>query len=114
MRIAAPSVLARLTLWHAGVLAIIICLFSAGALLFVRARLYRALDEQIAQDLATVEKVYREETGDLGELDNRMGLVLFEVAEGPTVIYRTARWPPPTTKPYRIRTITDATHHISV
>jgi len=114
MRIAAPSVRARLTLWHAGVLAIIICLFSAGALLFVRARLYRALDEQIAQDLATIEKVYREETGDLGELDHRMGMTLFEVAEGPTVIYRTTSWPPPATRPYRIRTSADATHRVSV
>jgi heavy metal sensor kinase len=114
MRIAAPSVRARLTLWHAGVLAIIICLFSAGALLFVRARLYRALDEQIAQDLATIEKVYREETGDLGELDQRMGMTLFEVAEGPTVIYRTTSWPPPATRPYRMQTSADATHSVSV
>src|SRR5215470_2602125 len=114
MRIAAPSVLARLTLWHAGVLAIIICLFSAGALLFVRARLYRALDEQIAQDLATIEKVYREETGDLGELDHRMGMTLFEVTEGSTVIYRTASWPPPATAPYRTQTSADAVHRVSV
>lgn len=114
MRITAPSIRTRLTLWHAGVLAIVICLFSAGTLLFVRARLYRALDEQIAQDLATIEKVYREETGDLGELDHRMGLTLFEVAEGPTVIYRTASWPPPATKPYRMRTSADATHRVSV
>src|SRR5262245_29535272 len=95
MRITAPTVRTRLTLWHAGVFAIVVCLFSAGTLLFVRVRLYRALDEQIAQDLATIEKVYREETGDLGELDHRMGLALFEVAEGPTVIYRTASCRPP-------------------
>lgn len=114
MRLTGPTVRARLTLWHAGVLAIVVCLFFVGTLFFVRIRLYRALDEQIAQDLATIEKVYREETGDLGELDHRMGLTLFEVAEGLTVIYRTARWPPPTTKPYRMRTITDATHRISV
>jgi heavy metal sensor kinase len=114
MRIAAPSVRMRLSLWHAGVLAIVICLFSAGALLFVRARLYRALDEQIGQDLATIEKVYREETGDLGELDHRMGLALFEVAEGDTVIYRTSRWPPPAARPYRMRTSADGTHRVSV
>jgi heavy metal sensor kinase len=114
MRITAPTVRTRLTLWHAAVLAIVVCLFAAGTLLFVRERLYRALDEQIAQDLATIEKVYREETGDLGELDHRMGLALFEVAEGPTVIYRTASWPPPTTKPYQMRTISDATHRVSV
>src|SRR5438270_3066110 len=114
MRIAAPSVRTRLSLWHTGVLAIVICLFSAGTLLFVRARLYRALDEQIGQDLATIERVYREETGDLGELDNRMGLTLFEVAEGQTVIYRTASWPPSATRPYRMRTSDDATHRIRV
>jgi heavy metal sensor kinase len=114
MRVATPSVRTRLSLWHAGLLTIVICLFSAGTLLFVRARLYRALDEQIGQDLATIEKVYREETGDLGELDHRMGMTLFEVAEGHTVIYRTASWPPPATRPYRTRTSADATHRISV
>ena len=80
----------------------------------MRVRLSRALDDQLAQDLATIEKVYREDTGDLGELDHRIGLTLFEVAEGPTVIYRTASWPPPKTRPYRIRTSADATHRISV
>jgi heavy metal sensor kinase len=114
MRVAVPSVRTRLTLWHAGVLALVICLFSAGTLLFVRAGLYRALDEQIERDLATIEKVYREETGDLGELDHRMGMTLFEVAEGHTVIYRTASWPPPDTKPYRMRASADAVHRISV
>ena len=47
----------------------------------MRARLYSALDQQIRDDLATIEKVYREETGDLGELAHRMGITLFQVAE---------------------------------
>src|SRR6266851_5891728 len=102
MRVLAPSVRARLTLWHAGVLALVICIFSAGILLFVRARLYSALDQQSGDDLATIEKVYREETGDLGELAHRMGLVLFEVVEGQTVIYRTVGWPPDGATPYRV------------
>jgi heavy metal sensor kinase len=113
MRRAAPSVRVRLTLWHAGVLALVICVFSVGTLLFVRARLYRALDEQIGHDLATIEKVYREETGDLGELAHRMGITLFEVTEGPTVIYRTAGWPPTGATPYRMRTVADAVHRIT-
>src|SRR2546430_7507329 len=45
MRRRAPSVRARLTLWHAGVLALVICLFSAGALLVVRARFDRLFEE---------------------------------------------------------------------
>ena len=113
MRFAVPSVRARLTLWHAGALALVIFVFAAGTLLFVRARLYGALDQQIGQDLATIEKVYREETGDLGELAHRMGIALFEVTEGDTVIYRTPTWPPMSTTPFRTGTIGDASHRIT-
>ena len=114
MRRAKPSVRARLTLWHAGVLALVVGLFSAGTLLVVRARLDRMFEEQLALDLAAVEKVYREETGDLGELAQRLGSTLFEVTEGQTVIYRTADWPPTGPAPYRIRTTSDAVHRVSV
>ena len=107
-----PSVRARLTLWHAGVLALVICLFSAGIFLFVRARLYRVLDEQLRQDVATIEKVYHEEIGDLGELAHRMEATLFEVAEGPTVIYRTPGWPPRDASRYRLATTADAVHRV--
>jgi heavy metal sensor kinase len=104
----------RLTLWHAGVLALVVCVFSAGVFLFVRARLYRSLDQQIGEDLATVEKVYREETGDLGELAHRMGIALFEVTEGSTVVYRTPGWPPTAKRPYRTGAIVDIAHRITV
>jgi heavy metal sensor kinase len=113
MRIGALSVRARLTLWHAGVLTLVICVFAGGVLLFVRARLYRALDDQIRADLATIDRVYREETGDLGELALRMG-TRFEVTEGATVIYRTTGWPPVGTAPFRQSTMADATHRIAV
>jgi hypothetical protein len=82
MSLLAPSVRTRLTLWHAGVLALVICIFAAGILLFVRARLYSALDQQVSHDLATIEKVYHEETGDLGELAHRMGITRFQVVKG--------------------------------
>ena len=113
MRFLAPSVRTRLTLWHTGVLALVICIFSAGILLFVRARLSSALDEQIGHDLATIEKVYHEETGDLGELAHRMGITLFQVAEGGTILYQTPGWPPAGTTPYRLGTLADASHRIT-
>jgi len=113
MKIAALSVRTRLTLWHAGALTLIICVFAVGVLLFVRARLYRTLDEQIREDLSTIDRVYRDEKGDLGELALRMGITRFEVAEGPTVIYRTAGWPPAETTPFRRGTIADAVHRIT-
>ena len=111
MRRAGTSVRRRLTLWHAGVLALIVCLFAAGIVLFVAARLYSALDEQLAGDVASIEKVYREETGDLGELHQRVGM-MFEVSEGATVVYKTPGWPPPRSAPYRVRMIQDASHRI--
>jgi heavy metal sensor kinase len=43
-----------------------------------------------------------------------MGLVLFEVTEGDTVIYRTPSWPPTNTTPFRTGTIADATHRITI
>ena len=113
MRLLAPSVRVRLTLWHAGVLALGVCIFSAGIFVFVRARLYGALDEQVGHDLATIEKVYREETGDLGELAHRMGITLFQVAEGGTILYQTPGWPPAGTTPYRLGALADASHRIT-
>src|SRR5207237_8812453 len=77
------------------------------------ARLYRARGDQIHADLATIDRVYREETGDLGELALRMG-VRFEVTEGATVIYRTTGWPPAGAAPFRQSTMADATHRIAV
>src|SRR5262249_17995779 len=111
MRIASPTVRARLTLWHAAALTLVVCLFAAGVFVFVRSSLYRSLDQQIREDLATIEKVYREETGDLGELALRTGMQ-FEVAEGSTVIHRTAGWPAAGATPFRQATLADSTHRI--
>jgi len=107
-----PSVRMRLTLWHAGVLTLVICAFAVGIYGFVRARLYAALDRQLEDELATIEKVYREETGDLGELAHRMGIAHFEVMEGRTVVYRTPGWPPAEPTPYRVRALSEPSHHI--
>jgi len=113
VRVLTPSVRTRLTLWHAGVLALVIYIFSAGIFLFVRARLYGTLDDQIRADLATIEKVYQEETGDLGELAHRMGITLFQVAEGETILYQTPDWPPGGTTPSVLGTRGDPSHRIA-
>jgi len=111
VRLRGLSVRVRLTLWHAGALTVIVCLFAAGIVLFVEKRLYRGLDEQLAGDVASIEKVYREETGDLGELHQRVGM-MFEVTEGTTVVYRTPGWPPSGSTPYRVRTAAADGHRI--
>src|SRR5262244_1521364 len=112
MRVTGLSLRSRLTLWHAGVLALVICMFSAGIFVFVKARLDRTLDQQLADDLAAIEHVYREETGDLGELGRRMGLTQFQVVEGRTAVYETPGWPP-AGRAYRVGSFGDASHRIT-
>jgi heavy metal sensor kinase len=92
VRIHSPSVRARLTLWYAGVLTLIICLFSAGILAFVAARLYAGLDAQLAREIATVGKMYREEPDELKDLASHWGITLFQVEEGGSIRYQTEAW----------------------
>ncbi len=86
------SVRARLTLWHAGVLALIVCAFSGAVYFLVQEELRRELDAQLARDVATIERTYREAAYDLAEAESRAGLELFEVTESGQVLYRTKGW----------------------
>src|SRR5262249_10894231 len=86
------SVRARLTLWYAGVLTLIICIFAAGIFHFVEDRLYAGLDTQISRELATIDRVYREEPDELKDLASHWGLTLFQIDEGGSVRYQTEAW----------------------
>jgi heavy metal sensor kinase len=92
MRWTPASVRTRLTLWHAGVLTLIICAFSAAIFLFVRARLSHDLELQLARELSTVEHIYREEPGELRDLESHWGITFFQVVDASTVVYQTAAW----------------------
>jgi heavy metal sensor kinase len=86
------SVRARLTLWHATVLALIVCLFCAGILLFLRARLFSELDAQLGRELAIIDRVYREEPVELGDLPGDRGFLFFQIVEGSRVRHETDAW----------------------
>ena len=92
MRIRPPSVRARLTLWHAGVLTLIVCIFSAGILHFVEERLYAGLDTQLERQIATIGRIYREEPDELKDLASHWGITLFQVDEGGSIRYQTEAW----------------------
>jgi heavy metal sensor kinase len=83
---------ARLALWHAGVLALVVCAFSAAVYLLVRVQLQRDLDGRLARDLATVLRTYRAASYDLVEAESRAGVELFEVVERGRVLYRSTGW----------------------
>src|SRR5215510_6310396 len=92
MRLPRLSVRARLAIWHAGVLALIICIFSVGIFLFVGARLYADLDTQLAREIGTVSRVYREEPEELKDLDTHWGITLFQIEAGGSIRHQTEAW----------------------
>src|SRR5215510_14696852 len=92
MRLPPLSVRARLTLWHAGVLTLIICIFSAGIFLFVGARLYAGLDTQLAREIGTISRVYREEPEELKDLASHWGITLFRIDAGGSIRHQTEAW----------------------
>jgi heavy metal sensor kinase len=92
MSLSPPSVRVRLTLWHAGVLTLIVCIFSVGILLFVEARLYAGLDAQLSREIATIGKIYQEEPDELKDLAAQWGITLFQVSEGGSIRYQTEAW----------------------
>src|SRR5262245_19444969 len=92
MRIRPPSVRARLTLWYAGALTLIVCIFAVGILLFVKARLYAALDAQLDREIATIGRIYREEPDELKDLASHWGVTLFRIDAGGSIRYQTEAW----------------------
>jgi heavy metal sensor kinase len=86
------SIRVRLTLWHAGVLTLIVCAFALGSLLFVRARLYADLDAKLGQQLSTIDHVYREEPVELGDLPADRGFLFFEITERTVLRHQSDGW----------------------
>ena len=86
------SVRARLALWHAGVLTLIVCAFFAGILLFVRASLLQGLDRQLHRALATVDWVYRHEPDEVKDLASESGIELFQIIVAGKPRYQTEGW----------------------
>ena len=86
------SVRMRLTLLYAGILTLIVFVFSLALFHLVSARIYRDLDLQLDRDLSAVEKVYATEPNELDELESRVGIMLFEVVDHGRVLYRSAGW----------------------
>jgi heavy metal sensor kinase len=74
------------------VLTLIVCIFSAGILLFVEARLYAGLDAQLGRQIATIGKVYREEPEELKDLASNWGITLFQVDEAGSIRQQTEAW----------------------
>jgi heavy metal sensor kinase len=133
MKAGPMSVRARLTLWHTGVLMLIVCAFAAGFLLFVRARLFEELDRQLLRELTTIDWVYHNEPWELKDLASESGITLFRISEGGSLRHQTegwkreglaralkdagsmpaASWTAPDGRSYRVRAVADSSYHIA-
>jgi heavy metal sensor kinase len=127
------SVRSRLTLWHAGVLMLVVCAFAAGFLLFVRARLFEELDRQLLRELTTIDWVYHNEPSELKDLSSESGIALFRITVDGNLRHQTegwereglsralkdagsmpaASWTAPNGRSYRVRAVADPSYHIA-
>ena len=86
------SIRARLTLWHAGALALIIVVFATSVFCLVRAWLFRDLDRAIGRDLLAIEKVYRTEPTELNELESEISIDYFQVRQRGRILFQSYGW----------------------
>ncbi|HKW38230.1 MAG TPA: ATP-binding protein [Burkholderiales bacterium] len=87
-----PSIRARLALWHAAVLTLIVCIFCAGIFIFVRASLFAGVDRQLHRALATIDWVYHHEPEEIADLASESGIGLFQLAADGKPLYQTEGW----------------------
>ncbi|HMH18998.1 MAG TPA: ATP-binding protein [Burkholderiales bacterium] len=92
MRARPLSVRARLTLWHAGVLTLIVCAFSAGIVILVKASLFEGVDRQLLRALTTIDWVYHHEPDEIGDLASESGIALFQLTVGGKLRHQTEGW----------------------
>jgi signal transduction histidine kinase len=86
------SARAKLTLLYGAVLALIVCVFALGTFLFVKERLYAELDAQLERELSIIERVYREEPGELADLPKDRGYLFFQIIDGARVRHESDGW----------------------
>jgi heavy metal sensor kinase len=130
----ALSVRARLTLWHAGVLATMVTLLSAAIFLIAETMLYRDLDQMLARDLTSIRNAAQVDERELAELESQVGIALFAVIEDGRVRYRSNGWQDsgiaaafsdgrmpgprswisPDGRSYRVSEVSDASFHASM
>ena len=92
MRLFARSVRFRLTVWFVVALFLIILAFSLGIYTLVRSSLWKQMDRRLDEDLATVEKLLREDPDELTEMGEHGTIRLLWVTQDDQVIYETKGW----------------------
>ena len=82
----------RLTLSYTVIVTLTVAAFAASTFTLVRATLLRQLDRRLDQQLGAVSRMYEEEPGELGELEDHGSVPLFRITRGAETEYATAAW----------------------
>jgi len=81
------SVRLRLTLWYAAALGVILLAFAVAVYAYAYRSLNAQVKAQLARDFASIEKLAREDPGELGELDEHGVATLFWVDADGKLLY---------------------------
>ena len=86
------SVRARLTLWYAASLAILLLVFSLSVYFYLRSGLQHALDGDMQERFNIVENGLNSSLDQLSEVEDHGAVNLFLVTEGENVVHQTRGW----------------------
>ena len=86
------SVRMRLTLWHAGMLALILLVFAGSIYFFVRAKLYKQVEIRLDQDLALIAQTLRAAPEETREIEAHSVVPVFRIMDGDWPLYVSGAW----------------------
>lgn len=92
MPVAHVSVRARLTLWHAAVMGLVLAAFALGIYVFVRESLFAQIDARLGENLAVIAETARADPGELYEIERHTRVLAFRVVEGDWPLYASGGW----------------------
>ncbi|MGA2532427.1 MAG: ATP-binding protein [Candidatus Aminicenantales bacterium] len=89
MSLRPSSVRLRLTLWYSLILAGIVLAFSLAVFFFVRAGLYRQLDQQLESDFKAVFQDFSEDPNETPDIEAENSVKTFQIVKSGNLVYQT-------------------------
>jgi len=86
------SIRARLTLWYALIMALILALFALGTYGYVRENLYEQIDARLAENIALTINAARTNMNDLVEVERDTRVIAFRVMDDDGPVYVSGGW----------------------
>jgi heavy metal sensor kinase len=83
------SVRLRLTLWYSLTLAGIVLVFSLAVFFFVKAGLYRQLDQQLESDFKAVFQDFSEDPNETPDIETENSVKIFQIVKSGNLLYQT-------------------------